>query len=779
MLIFPSFFNAQVGGYEIEQSLRFDGSAYLSRSLGTTSSSWTVSFWTKNGLNDNNDGYWFNTSQAAIYMDSSSGAASDRRYKFRDASSGSLIVSNAVIRDPSAWYHVVYKCDGSNRRLYINNSLDAGFTYSGSTTLSGSCAIGAYYTGSGSQLEGYIAEFHLVDGSALDPDQFAELDDNGVWRPIAYTGSHGTNGFYLTFDPSATNGIGHDHSGNGNNWTTSGFTTSGTGTDVFSDTPTTNWCTANPLAETGANISILDGNLVVNATASGDGAVDATIAVPSSGKFYVEATLIQVTGGINQFRMGLQPTNDTAYSRPGTNTDSYGFRWNDSAGLFAAYDEGTETSYGTGTAVDGDVVGIAIDRDNGEIKTHINNTYFNSGNAVITGIPTTGDYLFRISVDGGASKQTGATLNFGQRAFAYTPPTGFKALNTANLAAPTVKDGSEYFNTVLWTGNGSSQSITGVGFQPDLVWGKSRNNTYNNALEDSVRGVSRWLGSNSTLAETYVPGTEVTSFDTDGFSLGTGGIYNASSTTYVGWNWKAGGAGGSSNTDGSITSTVSANPSAGFSIVSWTGNATAGATVGHGLGVAPAAILVKNRDDAADWKCYFSALGNTKGLQLNKTSSVQIATELWNNTSPTSTVFSLGTNNSSNGNNNNMIAYCFSEVEGYSKFGSYTGNGSSDGPFVYCGFRPAWLMIKSSSNVTNWYVFDTARNEYNLANKSLFPNLANQENTGGNEELDIVSNGFKMRNASSSFNINGYTYIFAAFAEHPFGGSGVSPATAR
>jgi len=273
------------------------------------------------------------------------------------------------------------------------------------------------------------------------------------------------------------------------------------------------------------------------------------------------------------------------------------------------------------------------------------------------------------------------------------------------------------------------------------------------------------LVSNSTAAET-TQAQGLTAFNSNGFTVGTLAKLNTNTATYCAWCWDAGGA-GSSNTAGSITSTVSANATAGFSIVTYTGNGTTGATVGHGLGVSPEFIIWKRRNSTSNWTSYNKTSGNGNTLYLDLTNG-NTASSYLNSTTPSSTVITLATNTDNNGNGGTYVAYCFSEVAGFSKFGSYTGNASSDGPFVFCGFRPRWVLIKSSSNITHWYIFDTARNTYNLANQSLRANLAHAENTGGNEELDIVSNGFKMRNASSSFNISSYTYIFAAYAESPF-----------
>jgi hypothetical protein len=310
------------------------------------------------------------------------------------------------------------------------------------------------------------------------------------------------------------------------------------------------------------------------------------------------------------------------------------------------------------------------------------------------------------------------------------------------------------------------------------VWLKCRSIAYNHRLVDSVQGVGSTLSSNLTNAAVN-SSSEFTSLDSNGFSItqGAGYEFNNNAVPYVAWAWDAGGT-GSSNTDGSITSTVSANPTAGFSIATYSGNGTAGATVGHGLGVAPSMIITKARGATSEWGVYHSALGNTKALLLNQNYDQQTSSLYWNNTSPTSTLFTLGSGSTTN-SSTTYVAYCFTEVEGYSKFGSYTGNGSSDGPFVFTNFRPAWIMIKDSTGSGNsWYISDNKRNTYNVVNGRLMANLSNDESTSISI-CDFTSNGFKIRTSDSGWNTSSSTYIFAAFAEHPFGGSGVSPATAR
>jgi hypothetical protein len=342
---------------------------------------------------------------------------------------------------------------------------------------------------------------------------------------------------------------------------------------------------------------------------------------------------------------------------------------------------------------------------------------------------------------------------------------------------------SKYFNTVLYSGNASTQSITGVGFKPDFVWIKGRSGTYgvsNHKLYDVVRGATKTIWSNLTTAETTQTNT-VTSFDTDGFSLGDDTNVNWSSTTYTSWNWLASNTSGSSNTAGTITSTVSANTTSGFSIVSYTGNSSASQSVGHGLGVAPKMIIVKNRDvGTRNWKVYHSGLGSPSlELTLNSSSAQGTDTQQWANTVPTSSLFYVGASGESNNSGSKHIAYCFAEVKGFSKAFSYTGNGSADGSYVHLGFRPAWLLIKSSSTAGEyWQIIDNKRDTFNVTYRRLFPNVSDAENTALNPNIDFLSNGFKCRTASSGTNGSGTTYIGFAIAENPFTSSKGIPACA-
>ena len=343
------------------------------------------------------------------------------------------------------------------------------------------------------------------------------------------------------------------------------------------------------------------------------------------------------------------------------------------------------------------------------------------------------------------------------------------------MAYTTINKHTDYFNTKLYTGNGSTQNITGIGFQPDIVWNKARNATEDHALVDAVRGVTKTIYPSDTAAE-QTRASGLTAFGTDGYTVGNGTYFGNNGTTYASWNWKAGGT-GSANTDGSINSTVSVNTTAGCSIVTYTGTG-ANATVGHGLGAAPAFYMVKSRSSAYDWRCYHQSLGNGKYIDLNATGGAVTNSNAWNNTSPTSTVFSLSTGSTPNANGATFVAYCFAEKPGFSKFGKYTGNGNGNGSFVYTGFRPAMVIIKNYTNGTGdpSIMYDDKRIGYNPNNNVL--EGANTSAEASSDRMDILSNGFKLRYNWTPINKSGDTYIYMAFGQSLVGSNNI-PCTAR
>ena len=364
--------------------------------------------------------------------------------------------------------------------------------------------------------------------------------------------------------------------------------------------------------------------------------------------------------------------------------------------------------------------------------------------------------------------------------FKYSVPSGFLALCSANLPEPAIGPNStttsdEYFNTVLYTGNGSTQSITGVGFQPDWTWLKSRSNAQGHNVFDVIRGANVALFPNDSNAE-FTDTDRLTSFDSDGFSLGADANVNTNSATYVAWNWKAGGT-AVSNTDGSITSSVSANQDAGFSIVSYTGVNTASgqtSTIGHGLASAPELIICKRRNASGyGWSVGSTAIGNfitSSVFELNQTGAPSITYAYEWGANPTSTVFTTGYSSRTNINGGTFIAYCFHSVEGFSKVGSYVGNGSADGTFVAVGFKPAFVLTKRTDSTSNWVIWDATRNEYNVTNNYLLPNSTDAEvaGSGGSIGIDILSNGFKFRSNATAWNASGGSYLYLCFAESPF-----------
>ncbi len=691
-------------------------------------------------------------------------------------------VTNAVFRDPSAWYHIVLSIDttqatSTNRLLvYVNNVSQSFSSYSVGSSINtwinntNAHAIGRRGDNS-LYLSAYLTEINFIDGQQLTPSDFGLTNpQTGQWIPKKYTGTYGTNGFYLNFkDATSTTTLGYDYSGNANNWTTNNFSvTAGSGNDSLTDVPTPwvaynttgdvggvirgNYATLNPVeAPSGSVIS--NGNLQVVLAATGANQTPSTIGV-TSGKWYSEFTFSATASG-NAVAVGIGPAN--AYQ---ANIFNVGVAYNAFDG--EKYVLGVNAPYGA-TWTTGDIIGIALDVDGGTITFYKNNT----SQGAITLPASASGWKFGIINGGGSSTKT-IIANFGQRPFAYTPPTGFRSLCTTNLPATAIGFGltnqaGKYFNPVLYTGNGSSQSITGVGFQPDFTWIKSRSGADNHNLFNAVVGLPNRLFSNLGNAENTTAGT-VTAFNSDGFSVGSISDVNANGVTFVGWNWNAGGS-TVTNTSGTISAQVRANTTAGFSIISYTGNKTSGATIGHGLGVAPAMVIIKERANSSDWIIYHQSLGATQSIYF--TTAASNTNSIWfNNTAPSSTVITLGNSDGTN-RANTMIAYAFAPVAGYSAFGSYTGNGSADGPFIYLGFRPRYVLIKRTDSTSDWTIYDTSRSTYNQMNLALYANLSNAEGTTI-IVIDTVSNGIKIRNSNADTNASGGTYIYAAFAESPF-----------
>jgi hypothetical protein len=728
------------------------------------------------------------------------------------------MTTTAVYRDPSAWYHIVFVFDttqatSTNRwKSYVNGVQITSFSATTYPTQNYQGYVNstvAHYLGVRTDLaqpfDGYLAETNFIDGLALTPSFFGTYDTNGVWQPVKYSGSFGTNGFYLNFgNTTSTTTLGYDTSGNGNNWTTNNFSlTAGSTYDSMTDSPTVststvaNYCTLNPLAivATGNPFTVSNGNLTYSQPTDTAGAGVAGTFFVNSGKWYWEGTVQSTSGGAGNstFTAGLLASN---FANGSGTPFPYRYIGLGTTQSQAGVSGPTLSSYGAG-----DTVMVALDVTGSKLYFGKNGVWGNSAvpasgtGACFTDLASYTYFTPAVGNPGNNSTSFICNMNFGQQPFLYTPPTGFSALNTYNLPTPTITNGAQYMAATLYTGNGSTLTINngtnttiGTTFQPDFAWLKSRSAATSNSLSDVLRGIGAnssypRLISDSTAAESTNGG--ITSFASTGLSLNAdAAITNTNAATYVAWQWKAGGSSGVSNTNGSITSTVSANTTAGFSIVTYTGTGTSNPTIGHGLGVAPNMIILKDRNTNSqnnNWQVYHSSLTSNYFLSLN-TTDAQAAisgTSYGSVGQPTSTTFTgvAGSVNSTTTNQSGQayVAYCWAAVAGYSAFGSYTGNGSSDGPFVYCGFRPRWIMLKSSSGTGVWNMIDSSRSSYNMLEANLEAQSSGAETGAGTQELDLVSNGFKYRgsstNASYDHNASGVTYIYAAFAETPFNSS--------
>jgi hypothetical protein len=755
-------------GNFVQRSLRFrsSASASLSRTFTTPTNQakWTWSGWAKRGtlgaqqrlLSSGTTGS--DTATTTVYFSTTDTIAfSGGTTNFR--------ISNQVFRDVSAWYHIVISVDTTQAveankiLIYVNGNQITFSTTNAITTCafnSAQTAIIGAFSGS-NYFDGYLTEVNFIDGQALTPSSFGQIESTtGVWSPKQYAGSYGTNGFYLKFgNTSSVAALGTDSSGNGNTWTVNNVSlTAGATYDSMIDVPVNysdggngrgNYAVMNPL-NSASTIIPSSGNL--NVISSGSNVTSVSTIAVSSRKWYCEIT---IASAADSTILGIAPAN-TSYT---TGPFSY------VTGGVGYYVDGTkfisglQTSYGASYTT-GDVIGIALDMDAGTVVFYKNNS---SQGTAASGL--TGDYYFAVA-DVSSGSNTAYNVNFGQRPFQNTTAwatlqaAGFRALNTNNLPTPSIVNGANFMAATTYTGNAAARSLSNavnnVSFQPDLVWIKSRTpGGTNHALFDSTRGTTKYLSSDTTAAETTLA-QSLTAFNADGFSLGTDTtIVNANANSYIAWQWRE-----------SVT--------AGLDVVSYAGTGV-NRTVAHNLGVAPAMIIVKRSQTGAtsNWQVRHTSIPVANSIQLNSTNQATADTTVWNSTAPTSSVFSLGTSTDVNASGISYVAYCFAEIAGFSRFGSYTGNGIADGPFVFCGFRPRWVMIRKTSASGNfWTIRDTTRNTFNVANLQLYPNSAVVEGApSAGDVIDIVSNGFKLRGISADVNDPSATYIFAAFAEVP------------
>lgn len=763
---------------QVAQSLRFraSNSNYITRTPAASGNrkTWTLSCWFKKTANGGNVGLF---STYGSSSDTTAGGitfgSSDQLYLM--GWSTVFRRTTLAFRDSSRWYHLVVAFDttqatAANRiRMYIDGKQVDSFAATADPALNTDYGFntnnhhefGAWIptaTSGYSYLDMYLAETYFLDGYAYDASYFGEFNSDGIWVPKTYSGLYGTNGFYLKFAPGAA---GTDSSGNNNTWTLSGHnvTTANTTYDIMTDSPCDylsgsmstannagNYCTWNPII---GNSYLVNGTATVTngALTVGDGATTyglhghGTIAV-SSGKWYWEITCSSIGG--NYGAIGIVNMNTL---RTGGSTNN-GYYYISVGGIYDTQPVQYSLTYsGAASYTTGDIIGVAMDLDAGTLTFYKNGV--SQGALPVTITP--GNYTPAVG-DGQNATTYSFTLNAGQRAFSYTPPSGYKALNTYNISRPA--------DSSLWF----------YGDTPDLMWIKNRSTTGSHIIQDTIKGINLTIFTDTAAENGYPYVMEMNKF---GMSLQAGTGVNGSTNNFVYWTWKAGSNTSSTsvtNTSGSITSQVSANPTAGFSIVSWTGTSAA-ATIGHGLGATPNFIIVRRRD-SADWVTYHSSIGNTVALFLNSSGAAQSSSFYWNNTSPTSSVFTVGApGGGTNTSGGSFIAYCWTAIPGYSSFGSWVGSGGADGPYIYLGFKPKFVLYKRSDALGNdWTIHDSTRDYYNGYSVELYPSLTNAE--GGPYSppvFDFVSNGLKIRSGTASYtNTSGGTYIYAAFAEIPF-----------
>ena len=802
--ILPGVLDSVSRGYQISKSLRFDrakgSSLYRDFGTPTTKDTWTFSTWFKRssagfGGNQAHDIFGGGPTNTQLWLYDTLNMYSEGAFYFTTAK---------VFRDTSAWYHLIVaansSADGSNKiRVYVNGSEITVFTADtrsnfpngtgGQISGFNQSGIRHYigdHAGLGNKFDGYMADTYFIDGQQLTPSSFGEFNDStGQWVPKPYTGTYGNNGFFLNYsDSSAATAvtIGKDSSGRGNNFTPVNFTVApGISNDSLTDTPTPygvdtgvggqirgNYATLNYLDyQTNTGI-IKDGALY----SEGTNTTRSTISV-TSGKWYAEFTKL-TSGDSDHIGVVRQ---DSLISESGWTTGTHVWWRNDGVNWY----NGTSTS-GSATFSTNDVISVLLDCDNKTItmwKNGVVSSFYN--NKTFPPQFYYADGTVRpLNIATRPNPGCATHANFGQRPFAYTAPNGYYTLNTMNLARPVIGSTLEtrantVFDTKLYTGNGTTSTVSNYNFSPDLLWIKMRSTAGDHYVFDTVRGNNLGLYPSRTyrqeasaLAPYYTQ-----SFASNGFQItqdAGGNEVNYSGNTYVAWGWDAGSS-SVSNTAGTVTSTVRVNENAGFSIVKYnTGSNTGAYSFGHGLNKIPKFIMLKGGYDSDDynWDVYHVGVSPTQRLILNSAGNPQTQAGPWNNTTPTSSV--VYQNNQSYawyGQNKNNIAYCFTDIPGYSSFGTYVGNGSTDGSFVHTGFKPALVIVKNITTDNNfWNMYDSVRDPVNPNTARLYPNGTNAEEQGA--DVDFLSTGFKPKTANDNWNLANNSYVYAAFAEVPF-----------
>jgi len=758
--------NARVGAsaaadYEIEKSLRCnqDDTAHLTRAFDEAGNrkTFTLSGWYKFTKTASQHFIWMvgadGNNQFALIRE---GVTQLNFECMHSSSQVARFYTAALLRDPAAWYHLVLSIDttqstDTNRmKFYINGveatmggqgvstqypALNLDFLW-GENSVTHYMAKRSYSLNANDPSDYYMADSYYIDGLALGPGSFGKTNAiTGQWIPKKYGGSYGNAGYYLNFsDNSGTTAttLGKDSSGNSNNWTPNNYSVAaGDGNDSKTDTPTSNKATISPLlTQWTESATLSNGNLKLSGSAGFKNI--STIGFAGTSKFYYEGVRTSA-GGWQLLGIFIGATDNPSNAL--SLASIYGF-----ASTGNIYQGGSSVSGGP-TFGNDDVMGLKY--NNGTLQIYKNGTVHGTS---ISSIPTT-DTIFAYIANDNTSSEGYLRFSAGD----WTQASGASVdatweLSQANLPEPTILKGTDHFGTSLWSGTSGDVNVTNLDFQPDFVWIKARSNAQGHSLGDAVRGGTKLLQSNTTAAEMTVNELH---FNSNGFTSNTD--WHTNGYTYASWAWKE-------------------SATAGFDIVSYTGNGSA-RTISHSLGAVPEMMIVKRRDGADNWMVYHKGNGNTHYQELNS-NAAKTDNTIWNDTTPTSSVFSLGTDASVNANSGTYIAYLFTGVEGYSKFGTYIavgGSGSTpnnDGVFVYTGFKPAFILTKRSDSTSDWVIKDSVRSPHNSRLEMLFPNTTGAELNS--EAIDFLSNGFKCRSASGYFDYpSGADFIYLAFAEHP------------
>ena len=837
--------NSATGGYDIDNSVKTEAANnewfYRSSPTQGNRQTFTFSFWHKRTQITGYPADPYLMSQGSNARFHITGNTNPTLRFMFDGNSTEL-ESSPRLRDTSAWYHIVLAVDttqatASNRvKLYLNGeqiSWDNSAYPSQNATSTWMSTTNMYFNtrdGDGSyDASGYYAEICVIDGQQLAPTDFGEFDSNsGIWKPIDVSGlTFGNEGFYLDFEDSSD--LGADVSGNNNDCTLNNIAAA----DQATDTPTNNFCIINNNWKSSYTLNVSNGGTLISG-GNGWSGYKGSMGV-RTGKWYWEVEL--ATGGGNSNMMvgvGDDGTGPSSFDDDNAHEIGYrhllyytagGYRiWTNSSGG-ASNDAGVTLP----TISEGDVIGIALNMDDSEISFYKNGSILLTYDGLDLGVLGNTDryigHVMPMVVNysslrephvnfGGFTSSPPASGNSdanGYGNFEYAPPSGYYSLCSRNIGlynSPTIDDSSAHYQGLAYRGDSSSttsadRNLTNTGnsdLQPDWIWLFNRDTqlTGGQKIFDSNRGAGsgKSLSSSIPNAAGYNDALYgyVNAFNSDGFGVRAGTDSNrwyvdrgdGGGDRYVAFQWKANGGTTSSNTSGSITSTVQNNSDAGFSIVTFTGDGNNDATIGHGLGVKPEMIITKNVDESVSWRVWHKDLTANHMLFLNS-NNVETDTNAHGNgyikavSTTTYTVYQGTTNTLGvNGSSDTMVAYCFASKQGFSMFGEYRGNGATDGEFVYTGFKPAFLLLKRrDASGYHWRLYSSAQNPTNELNRRMTPNLAELEGYHATDmSLDFYSNGFKFR-TSNQINVNSGDYVFMAFAENPFATSTGIPTTAR